>query len=80
VAQRQDRERRKATGRSGVYRGIHICSRLWTWKEVEDENDDEDEDDLGKLLRDQLRDALLEWVRHLSNGFYLDQFDERINT
>ena len=33
-----------------------------------------------KLLRDQLRDALLEWIGHLSNGFYIDQFDERIDT
>ena len=49
-------------------------------------NDDEHQDEFAisgsrlRLLRDQLRDALLEWIGHLSNGFYLDQFDERINT
>jgi hypothetical protein len=30
--------------------GIHIGSRLWTWKEVEDENDDENENDWGRAL------------------------------
>jgi hypothetical protein len=25
--------------------GMHICSRLWTCQEAEDENDDEDEND-----------------------------------
>jgi hypothetical protein len=34
----------------------------------------------SNLLRDQLTDALLERVRHLSDGFQVNQFDERVDT
>ena len=53
---------------------------LGLWSENDDEHESSNSGSNLKLLRDQLRDALLKRVGHLSNGFYVDQFDERINT
>jgi hypothetical protein len=63
VAQRQDRERRKATGRSGVYRVYTFVSRLWTCQEVEDENDDEDGNDWGRKEAGKATEEMVAWFQ-----------------